>query len=177
MKEIDMIITRRNWIFQSIAMTAAGGLLAAEGMTRDEVHEIRDKTVFHVYPVGKVRKTDDATFLEIFDQYQDAMKGLENYSHLYVMYWFHKNDTPEKRSILQVHPMGKKEIPLTGVFACRSPLRPNLIALSLCKMLALENNRIIIDKIDAFHDTPIIDIKPYIPALDTTSEAVRLPNW
>ena len=73
--------------------------------------------------------------------------------------------------------MGKKEIPLTGVFACRSPLRPNLIALSLCKMLALENNRIIIDKIDAFHDTPIIDIKPYIPALDTTSEAVRLPNW
>jgi len=44
-------------------------------------------------------------------------------------------------------------------------------------MLALENNRIIIDKIDAFHDTPIIDIKPYIPALDTTSEAVRLPNW
>lgn len=172
-----MDISRRNWIFQSIAMTIGGGLFAVEGQTDEEARATQEETVFKVYPVGKVKKAAGTTFLEIFDKYVDAIKGLENYSHLFVIYWFHQNDTPEKRSILEVHPMGKKEIPLTGVFACRSPVRPNLIALSLCKILSLENNRIIIDKIDAFNDSPIIDLKPYVPALDSTTEKVRLPDW
>jgi tRNA (Thr-GGU) A37 N-methylase len=65
-----------------------------------------------------------------------------------------------RRSILQVHPRGDSENPLGGVFATRAPFRPNLIALSRCRVLAVDGNVILIDDIDAFPDTPVLDIKP-----------------
>jgi len=113
-----------------------------------------------VYPIGRVEKDGGTTRLRIHQQYVDALKGLEKRSHVWVLYWFHKNDTPEKRSILQVHPGGSKKNPLTGVFACRAPVRPNLIALSACKILSVKGNVVQIDNIDAFHDSPILDLKP-----------------
>jgi tRNA (Thr-GGU) A37 N-methylase len=58
-----------------------------------------------------------------------------------------------------------------------SPLRPNLIALSVCKILSVQNDTIIVDKIDFFDGSPILDIKPYIPLIDNQSEDIRLPNW
>ena len=73
---------------------------------------------------------------------------------------YHRNDTPIKRSILQVHPRGNPENPLRGVFATRAPVRPNLIALSRCRVLSVRDNLIEIDDIDAFADTPVLDIKP-----------------
>lgn len=91
---------------------------------------------------------------------------------MWVLWWFDRNDTVEKRSILQVHPCGNPENPLTGVFACRSPFRPNLIALSLCRILSVENNVVELEKIDAFDETPILDIKPYIPGYDSADDAV-----
>lgn len=64
---------------------------------------------------------------------------------------------------------------MTGVFACRSPFRPNLIALSLCRVLSVKNNVVEIDKIDAFANTPILDLKPYIPGYDSAEASV--PDW
>ena len=66
-----------------------------------------------------------------------------------------------------------------GVFACRSPYRPNLIALDVCKILSIDGLAIRIDKTHAFDETPILDLKPYIPNLDDPAErsAVRLPDW
>jgi tRNA (Thr-GGU) A37 N-methylase len=61
---------------------------------------------------------------------------------------------------LQVHPRGNPDNPLRGVFATRSPFRPNLIALSQVKLLAVRDNLIEIDAIDAFADTPVLDLKP-----------------
>ena len=129
---------------------------------------------FSISPIGGVRKTDDDTCIEIFDDYVDGLMGLEGFSHIFVFYWFHQNDTPEKRKTLQVHPRKDPRNPLTGVFATHSPLRPNLIALTRCKIDALANNIIEIDEIDAHDGTPVIDIKCYIPPED---EAVRLPDW
>jgi tRNA-Thr(GGU) m(6)t(6)A37 methyltransferase TsaA len=77
-----------------------------------------------------------------------------------VLYWFDRNDSPEKRTILQVHPRGDPERPLRGVFATRSPFRPNLIAISEVRVLAVRDNIIEIDAIDAFADTPVLDLKP-----------------
>ncbi|MBV2097138.1 MAG: SAM-dependent methyltransferase, partial [Candidatus Thiodiazotropha sp. (ex Codakia orbicularis)] len=79
---------------------------------------------------------------------------------IWVLYWFDRNDTPERRGILQVHPRGNPDNPLRGVFATRAPVRPNLIALSRCRILSIAANRIEIDGIDAFPDTPVLDIKP-----------------
>jgi tRNA-Thr(GGU) m(6)t(6)A37 methyltransferase TsaA len=75
-----------------------------------------------------------------------------------------------------VHPRGDAANPLTGVFACRAPVRPNLIAMSLCKVIAVRENVIEIEKIDAFDGTPVLDIKPYTPGQDSVPNA-RVPAW
>ena len=129
---------------------------------------------FSISPIGVVRKNDDGARIEIFDDYVDGLLGLEGFSHIFVFYWFHQNDTPEKRKTLQVHPRKDPRNPLTGVFATHSPLRPNLIAFSRCKMIAITDHIIAIDEIDAYDGSPVIDIKCYIPPED---EAVRLPDW
>ena len=81
-----------------------------------------------------------------------------------------------QRSILRVHPRRNQENPLTGVFATRAPVRPNLIALSLCRVRAVNGTTLEIDEIDAFDGTPVIDLKPYTPGPDR-AENVKVPAW
>ena len=114
--------------------------------------------------------------IEIFERYGDALLGLKQFSHVIVIWWFHENDTPEKRGTLRVHPMGNQAILLTGVFATRSPQRPNPIAISVCKLMSEERNHLHIDGIDARNGTPVIDVKPYIPESDSIPEA-EVPRW
>lgn len=129
---------------------------------------------FHLKPVGIIRKSDDKIRIEIFDEYRGALMGIDGFSHIYVLYWFHENDTPEKRRTLQVHPRGDQNNPLTGIFATHSPLRPNLIAMTLCEIKAINGNQIEIKDIDAVDGSPVIDIKCYIPE---SVPDVRLPDW
>ena len=131
---------------------------------------------FQIFPVGRVRKKDDAVWIEIFEPYSDALLGLDGFSHIQVLFWFHQNDSAEKRKTLRVHPRKDKSNPLSGVFATHSPLRPNPIGLTLCKMLAIEDRQIKIEDIDAFDETPVIDIKCYIPSSVAKSD-IRLPAW
>ena len=114
--------------------------------------------------------------LRIFDEYVDGLLGLEGWSHLNVFYWFDQNDTPQRRRVLRVHPRGDKQNPLTGVFACRAPVRPNLIALSVCKIILVQGNLVTIDDLDAFDATPVLDLKPFIPP-DAPTKDVRVPAW
>ncbi len=130
---------------------------------------------FTMRTIGTVHKANGRTTLVLKKDVQPALKGLSGFSHVWVLWWFNQNDTPEKRSTLQVHPRGNRNNPLTGVFACRSPARPNLIAMSLCRVLSVKNNVVEIDKIDAFTDTPILDLKPYIPQNDSVKALV--PKW
>ena len=132
--------------------------------------------IYTVHPVGKVVKTPQETVLELFPGYRDALLGLDGFSHIIILYWFDRNDTPEKRATLRVHPRADKRNPLTGVFGTRAPVRPNPIGLTVCKIKRVESGRIIIDEIDAFDQTPILDIKPYIPAGDAVPEA-SVPAW
>jgi tRNA-Thr(GGU) m(6)t(6)A37 methyltransferase TsaA len=131
---------------------------------------------FQIFPVGVVKKKEEKVTIEVYEGYRDALLGLEQFSHIIVLSWFHQNDTPEKRRILQVHPRGDKALPLTGVFGTRSPVRPNVIALSTCEILSIDRNIIRIDKIDAFDGTPVIDIKPCI-GKDNSMINVRVPEW
>ena len=131
---------------------------------------------FNIFPVGMVRKRGKRVTIEIKPAYEDGLMGLDQNSHLLIFSWFHKSDTPEKRKTLQVHPRRNKANPLTGVFATRSPVRPNPISIMACKILSIDGRRIHVDAIDAFDGTPVIDIKPYVPRLDAMSE-VRMPGW
>ena len=132
--------------------------------------------VYNIYPIGFIRKKDNTCEIHIQDQFTDALLGLESFSHMYVFYWFDRNDTPEKRRTLRVHPRKDKQNPLTGVFATHSPIRPNLLALSLCKIVSISANIIRIEAIDAHPNTPVIDIKCYIPPREAL-EDIRMPDW
>jgi tRNA-Thr(GGU) m(6)t(6)A37 methyltransferase TsaA len=115
---------------------------------------------FALYPIGWVRKTKTKTRIVLYKKYRLGLTGVAKLSEIWVLWWFHRNDTPRGRSVLKVHPRGDPANPLTGVFATRAPLRPNLIALSRCKILSVKKNVIEIDSIDAFPDTPVLDLKP-----------------
>ena len=114
---------------------------------------------FKVYPIGYVRKTDGKTTIVLDKTYEPALLGMEEQDDIWVLWWFDRNDTPDRRSILQVHPRANPDNPLTGVFSTRAPVRPNLIALTRCRVLSVKGNVIEIDGIDAFPDTPVLDIK------------------
>jgi tRNA-Thr(GGU) m(6)t(6)A37 methyltransferase TsaA len=138
--------------------------------------EQQQPSAFVAHPIGHVKKSQDRTLIVVDKKYQPGLLGLDGYSHIYMFWWFDKNDTPEKRAVLQVHPMGNRDNPLTGVFATRSPVRPNLIALTLCRLVSVKENVIEIAKTDAFDGTPVLDIKPFIPGYDTADDAT-LPDW
>ena len=131
---------------------------------------------FEIFPVGVIRKQKGIVTIEIYEKDKDALMGLDQFSHIMVCSWFHENDTPEKRSRLQVHPRRNETNPLTGIFACRSPVRPNPIAISTCKILSIDENIIHIDTIDSFDGTRVIDIKPCMSKNDLTLE-VKVPEW
>jgi tRNA-Thr(GGU) m(6)t(6)A37 methyltransferase TsaA len=127
-------------------------------------------------PIGVVKKQGERTWLEIYPQYAPGLLGLQGFSHLWVFYWFHENDTPEQRQTLQVHPRRDPANPLTGVFACRSPERPNLIGFTACRIIKVEGQRVEVADLDARDGSPILDLKPYIPEGDAIP-AARTPEW
>lgn len=142
-----------------LASTAA---MAAEPGQASAPHDPMpaEEPVYTMSPVGWVRKADGRTWIEIDKRYQPALLGVDALQSIWVLYWFNRNDTPERRAILQVHPRRNPENPLRGVFATRAPVRPNLIALSRVRVLSVRDNVIEVDSIDAFPDTPVLDLKP-----------------
>ncbi len=113
------------------------------------------------------------TDLVVDHKYKDALKGLEDYSHLIVVYWMHKIKTCDIRHV----PQGKiNEVPEVGIFACRCPQRPNPIGISTVEILGIKNSIITVKGLDTIENTPILDIKPYTPQYDAASN-VKTPDW
>lgn len=163
-------MTRFTITFVLLAGIHLGNLVAAQDAQQATATE------FKMRPIGHVKKSEDRTLIVLDKKYQPGLLGVDGYSHIYMIWWFDKNDTPEKRATLQVHPMGNRDNPLTGVFGTRSPRRPNLIAMTLCTIVAVKDNMIEIEKTDAFDGTPVLDIKPFIPGYDTAEDA-KMPEW
>jgi tRNA (adenine37-N6)-methyltransferase len=129
-----------------------------------------------VDPVGRVERRDGKIFVTVPPEFTDALDGIQDFSHIWVIYWFHGNDTPEKRRTLKVHPRGDPANPLTGVFATRSPARPNLLGLQACRLVSRQGNRLEVAGLDAGDGSPVLDIKPYLPPLDAFPQAT-MPKW
>ena len=139
------------------ALVLMGGLFSmSRALCESDVGEIK---ALKVYPIGKVVKKDGRNLIVTDKKFDAGLLGIDKLSSIMVLYWFDRNDTPEKRSILQVHPRGNLNNPLTGVFATHSPVRPNLIGVSRCKIISVKGNIIEIDGIDAFDGSPVIDLK------------------
>jgi len=127
--------------------------------------------------IGRVEKCEeDFSVIRINEKFLDGLRGLEGFSHVIILYWFHLRDDPRNRSTLLVHPRGDPRKPLVGVFATRSPSRPNPIGLCVCKIIKVKKNKIIVSGLDAFVNSPIVDIKPYIPNMDAFPNA-KVPAW
>lgn len=112
------------------------------------------------------------------EQYKAALKGLEGFSHLHIIWWFSGCDNKEDRNILTIEKPYTKGPAALGTFATRSSERPNPIAISVCgvKSIDIEKGVIALDYFDAFTGTPILDIKPYQPSIDKVEKA-NVPDW
>lgn len=133
---------------------------------------------FKVNPIGKVNISERGMFIELESKYIPALQGLDGFSHLNVIWWFSKFDNEEARSVLKTPQPYKKAPEVMGIFATRSPVRPNPIALTTVQVIAVdyEMGTIEIAYIDADDGTPILDIKPYTPSLDRV-ETPGVPEW
>ncbi len=98
--------------------------------------------------------------IAILPQYQDGLQDLEGFSHIILLYWFHQVTGAR----LRVTPFLDDQE--RGVFATRAPTRPNPIGLSVVKLTRIENNLLYIENVDILNQTPLLDIKPYVPAFD-----------
>lgn len=165
-----------NWERFVFMIFGAVSLALVAGDARAQKDEGEARQFFKVFPVGVVKKTEGMTCLNIAEEHGEALKGLDGFSHAVVLYWLHKNDTPDKRSTLQTRLQRFPNKPLAGVFASRAPVRPNPIGLSVCRILTVDGNTVRIDSIDAFDGTPILDVKPHIPNVDSPTN-VKLPDW
>lgn len=111
------------------------------------------------------------SIINVHPPYREAMKGLSEHTHLYVLFWFHRLEAGD-RATTRVHPMGRRELPLTGVFATHSPARPNPIGLTVCRLLEVGDLALYVEDLDALHGTPVIDIKGY-----SGGDARAGPGW
>lgn len=127
--------------------------------------------------VGVVEKNSNGeSIVKVFSSFCKALEGITSFSHIIILYWLHLRDTEKRRKTLTVIPRRHPRAPELGVFACRSPDRPNPIGLSVAELLKVEGCKMYVEEIDAEVGSPIIDIKPYLPRADFIREA-RVPKW
>jgi tRNA-Thr(GGU) m(6)t(6)A37 methyltransferase TsaA len=103
-------------------------------------------------------ESDRVGTLEIYPEYQEGLEGIAVGQTIVVLFWLHKSN----RDNLQVYPRGDRSKGLRGVFATRSPVRPNPIAISELKVQAVDGNRLEVSGLDILNGTPIVDIKKKI---------------
>lgn len=143
---------------------------------------VDSKGRIQLVPIGKAKNTvknpmltgwkDLETELVLDTRYAKGLDGIEDYSHVIIVYWMGQ----EKECHLKHHPQGRMGVPYGGIFACRCPQRPNRIAISTVKLLSRKKNSIMVKGLDILDDTRILDIKPYTPVYDLVRKA-RVPEW
>ncbi|MHA1303844.1 MAG: tRNA (N6-threonylcarbamoyladenosine(37)-N6)-methyltransferase TrmO [Candidatus Heimdallarchaeaceae archaeon] len=134
-------------------------------------------TSFGLQQIGFVRIEKDSCYIEIFKHFSSGLRHIEHFSHLFILWWISKRDTPQDRAQLLGTPPEIDPPVETGVFSCRSPARPNPIGLTKVKLLKVEKNRLHIERIDAIDGTPVVDIKPYLPGDSVNVADLKLPEW
>jgi tRNA-Thr(GGU) m(6)t(6)A37 methyltransferase TsaA len=145
------------------------------------------KTPLIVKPIGFVRNAVPSTpkpehnwhgiisEIVISPELASGLEGLERYSHVIVIYWAHRATDPADMA-LSVRFKGNPDYPMVGVFASRSPYRPNPLGQKLARLLEVKDNILKVAGRVALEGTPVLDIKPFIPGYDSAEDAAS-PQW
>lgn len=120
---------------------------------------------------GNVDKYVFISTIKIYDEYVEGLAGLEDYSHAFVLWYFHEAPPPR----LRVKPWRREDMPEVGIFATRFSPRPNPIALTIVKIVEVDPPKLRVMGLDAWSGSPVLDIKPY-DHLDVINE-FRVPDW
>jgi tRNA-Thr(GGU) m(6)t(6)A37 methyltransferase TsaA len=122
--------------------------------------EVKDKTV--------------VSQIVLRDELVEGLDGITGFSHLFVLFYLNQI-TSDQQKTLRVHPRGRQDMPLTGVFATRTMIRPNPIGLTLVELIQVEGKVLTIRGLDAYDGTPVLDLKPY-DFWDVAKNA-KVPDW
>jgi tRNA-Thr(GGU) m(6)t(6)A37 methyltransferase TsaA len=144
----------------------------------------QSQTALTLWPIGHVENGIQAgeraiweeidSRVVVADKWAEGLEGLEDFSHVSIVFWL---DRPADRETpLKVHPQGKEHLPLVGLFATRTPRRPNPIGLTVVKLLFVEGNTLHVRGLDTYSGTPVLDIKPYLIRGDLKPDA-SVPEW
>jgi tRNA (adenine37-N6)-methyltransferase len=131
-----------------------------------------------VNPIGVIRYRQGGAVLELDEKYIPALRELDGFSHINVLWWCHGCDSDEERGILEADAPYKKGPDVIGIFATRSERRPNPIALTAAPVIRIDHEAGTIQLAynDAVDGTPVLDIKPYTPSIDRVEEPA-VPDW
>ncbi|GAB4310976.1 MAG: hypothetical protein Kow00127_00830 [Bacteroidales bacterium] len=124
----------------------------------------REKAPFHGF-----EEAEGEFCVELFPEFTEGLYRLDSFSHCWIIFWI---DRPEKKPSMRVHPPRGNGLE-AGLFATRSPHRPNSIGLTLVKILRIKENKIYTSGMDILDQTPLLDIKPYIPDKEAIADAAH----
>lgn len=137
-------------------------------------------------PIGRVRNEvkewvdviweDLTSEIELDPQWTEALDGLADFSHIWVLAWLDRLPEGERGGRMRVHPQRRQDIPAVGLFATRSPRRPNPIGLTAVELVSIHGNVLTVKGLDMLDGTPVLDIKPYLAQGDRKSRT-RSPLW
>ncbi len=116
-------------------------------------------------PIQPVGDHSESGVVEIFDDFTEGLKDIEGFSHIILIYYFHK---VEERALTVIPFLDKQQ---RGIFATRAPVRPNPIGLSVVRLVERAGSKLKVDDLDILDGTPLLDIKPYIPEFDHRPDA------
>jgi len=111
----------------------------------------------------------------LLPQWVEGLDGIEEFSHIIVIFYLDRAKSDGSLR-LKTHPMGRPELPEVGIFATRSPFRPNGIGVTTVRLLRREGDKLIVEGLDAYDGTPVLDIKPYLTRGDLVS-GVKVAGW
>ncbi|MFV0401130.1 MAG: tRNA (N6-threonylcarbamoyladenosine(37)-N6)-methyltransferase TrmO [Oscillospiraceae bacterium] len=133
---------------------------------------------YRLTPIGTVQSGEDGFAVVLNKQYASGLTALEGFSHIQVLWWFSHCDSDADRGTVTVQSPYRGGPEELGVFATRSPMRPNPIGLSCVGITGIDHTEGILhlDWIDAADGTPVFDLKPYTPSADRVEEP-EVPGW
>jgi tRNA-Thr(GGU) m(6)t(6)A37 methyltransferase TsaA len=126
------------------------------------------------WPEEGTRREERQAEIQVDSCWVDALEGLDGFSHIWVLWWLDRFDTPPASP--KVHPEGRQDVPAVGLFATRSPRRPNPLAITAVRLRECHGSRLVVEGLDACEGSPVLDIKPYLRRGDQIDD-VQSPEW
>jgi tRNA-Thr(GGU) m(6)t(6)A37 methyltransferase TsaA len=122
----------------------------------------------------EIKDKESLSQIVLRDDLVEGLSGISDYSHLFVLFYLNQVSSKQRKT-LKIHPRGREDMPLVGVFVARTMLRPNPIGLTLVELVKVDCNVLTVRGLDAYDGTPVLDIKTY--DFWDMAENAKVPDW